>query len=170
MYKYRPMSLTMLEQHQDLFWSKVDVTNDCWDWMPIAGPAGYGVFRKAQNGIRYWVRTHRAAFMLQHNSTIPEGYCILHHCDRPICVKPEHLFLGLPKDNSIDMVKKNRAAHNIGSKHGQSKLRESDVVVRNRLSRGESSTIIAKDFPVSARMIRRIRSGENWTHIGVSYE
>ena len=50
---------------------------------------------------------HRAAWMITHGE-IPEGLLVLHKCDNPPCVKPEHLFLGTQQDNIKDMYAKDR--------------------------------------------------------------
>jgi hypothetical protein len=52
--------------------------------------------------------THRAAWLI-FNGEIPQGIRVLHHCDVPWCVNPEHLWLGTQKDNVDDMWKKQRA-------------------------------------------------------------
>lgn len=166
MNKTHTMPLHILQLYTEKFWSLINRTEDCWLWTPKPTGRGYGLFRITHDRQIYQIRSHRAAFMLHHNRTIPEGYFICHHCDCPICVNPKHLFLGLPKDNSADMVKKKRSAHRSGSRHSQAKLTEADVIIiKNRLSNGENSITIAKDFPVSSRMIRRIRIGENWNHV-----
>lgn len=72
-----------------LFWEKVDKTDGCWLWRGCRDQRGYGqltVHRKK------W-KAHRFSFALAHGE-IPEGAWVLHACDVPACVNPDHLFLG----------------------------------------------------------------------------
>ena len=49
---------------------------------------------------------HRLAFEI-YKGSIPEGLYVLHTCDRPGCVNPDHLFTGTQADNMIDWADKN---------------------------------------------------------------
>ena len=76
---------------------------ECWDWRGTKDEKGYGVF---------WVKTrneaaHRFSFRY-FKGDIPEGMFVCHRCDSPSCANPGHLFLGTAKDNTQDMMKKNR--------------------------------------------------------------
>jgi hypothetical protein len=54
-----------------------------------------------------WIAAHRLVVELT-KGEIPPGYYACHRCDRPLCVNPEHLFIGTPADNARDMVVKGR--------------------------------------------------------------
>lgn len=92
----------------DRFWSKVRKSDGCWLWTdkPHA-PWGYGRLGNAINGKE--IKAHRLSWML-HFGPIPDGLGVLHKCDTPLCVRPDHLFLGTQLDNVHDCVAKGRAA------------------------------------------------------------
>lgn len=86
-------------------WSRVDKA-ECWIWTGVTGRKGYGrigVGRRDEGQIG----THVASWMLAFGP-VPEGKCVLHRCDVPACVRPDHLFLGSISDNNQDMCNKRR--------------------------------------------------------------
>ena len=90
------------------FWPKVKkgLGKDCWIWLAGKSSAGYGSFRTDA-----WkhVYAHRLSWELM-RGPIPDGLLVLHHCDNPSCVNPDHLFLGTNRDNVLDALKKGRLA------------------------------------------------------------
>ena len=82
----------------------VDKRDGCWGWNGSTGRSGYGKFHV--NGMR--IGAHRAAY-IAFVGEIPEGGNVLHRCDNPICVNPEHLFIGTHGQNMSDMKAKGRA-------------------------------------------------------------
>lgn len=82
------------------------VDSGCWEWIPSGLKAGYGQFRVLGEQL-----AHRVSYILFRGD--PGEMFVCHHCDNPKCVNPEHLFLGLPIDNSQDMVKKGRATRHM---------------------------------------------------------
>lgn len=90
-----------LFKDKDKFLSKIKVVaSGCWEWQGRLNQAGYGELGRH-------TRAHRVSYAL-HKSD-PQGLCVLHKCDNPPCVNPEHLFLGTRKDNNQDRVKKGRS-------------------------------------------------------------
>lgn len=76
----------------------------CWEWQgQTGGTSPYGQIKKFGK----FVGTHRLSYELCRGE-IPEGMVVCHHCDNPICINPDHLFLGTMKDNMHDMINKGR--------------------------------------------------------------
>jgi HNH endonuclease len=86
------------------FWSKVPIGADgCWEWTAGRFSTGYGAF---------WCDmqlhgAHRVAYELAHGP-VPEGLWVLHHCDNPPCVNPEHLHVGTPGLNVAEREARGR--------------------------------------------------------------
>ena len=82
---------------------------------------------------------------------------VLHHCDTPLCVNPEHLYLGGNKENVRDKVLRGRAAHKLTVK----KVR----AIRAAIARGETQKSIADRFGVCQAQISLINTRKQWKHI-----
>lgn len=105
------------------FWGFVEKGPACWLW--IGGGDIYG--RYTPSG-RLSMGAHRWAWELT-SGPIPSGLRVLHRCDTPKCVRPDHLFLGTSSDNTRDMHAKGRwhAGNQKGERNGRARL--SDVQV-----------------------------------------
>lgn len=88
----------------DRFWPKVQKGDGCWEWQGSRLPHGYGHLTIPGRGVPY---AHRISWELTHGE-IPDGLWVLHHCDNPPCVRPDHLFLGTAQDNVDDSIRKGR--------------------------------------------------------------
>lgn len=154
--------------------------NGCIEWAGNINENGYGRFSYKRRG----ELAHRAAWRL-FRGEIPKGICLLHRCDNPPCVNPEHLFQGDRGDNARDMASKGRQwiqqnPHRRidtlvcpielkprGEQHGMSKLNEAAVLaIRERASRGELGKHLCIEFNCSTSLITEVVRGHVWRHVG----
>lgn len=172
---------------EEKFWPKVEKTKTCWLWIASTRGKGYGAFG-ADGKNQY---AHRASWEI-HYGPIPDGLWVLHHCDTPACVNPQHLFLGTNADNMQDCVAKGRTATGerngskthperrpkgerhgththpgsrpTGERNGRAKLTEVQVwEIRALYASGEySQHAIASRFGVSRPQISAIVNFKNW--------
>lgn len=153
---------------ENRFWNKVDKTSvdRCWAWKGATNKGGYGrVTVPATLGKYISLTAHRVSWEI-HNGSIPQGLCVLHRCDNPPCVNPEHLFVGTRKDNAIDMFKKGRRYTPRGE--CLSKLTEIQVKeIRQRFSGAErpAKRALAREYGVDHSTIRSLLRGDTWKHL-----
>lgn len=71
----------------------------CWVWEGPRNRRGYGLW----SGGGYKGLAHRYS-LARHESPPSNDSCVLHHCDNPPCVNPDHLYWGGHRENAIDAV------------------------------------------------------------------
>jgi len=143
------------------FWAKVLKTDTCWLWTGRKA-GGYG--RTGTQRTLGTASAHRVAWILTFGE-IQDGLRVLHKCDNPPCVNPDHLFLGTDSDNMADKCKKQRQAR--GERQGLSPFVESDIIEIRRLrATGLSFPKIARMYGVPHQTIMRIVKRQVWKHVG----
>lgn len=141
----------------DRFMSHVNKdVSGCWLWTAYRMKNGYGNFRTpARHEL-----AHRASYRL-FKGDLKLSLDVMHSCDNPTCVNPDHLSLGSRKDNMADAKTKGRLA--CGMTHGRRKISEQDVFEIRALELPQ--VVIAARFGLSQTAISQIRSGKRWAHI-----
>jgi len=127
----------------------------CWLWTSVLNQKGYGLLRVEGR----FQRAHRVSYEL-FKEPIPNEMCVLHKCDTPSCVNPDHLFIGTQKDNMHDMHRKGRGPNLKGSNSGKAKITEDDV--RAIRADNRPHKIISQDYPISVKSVTNIRCRSNW--------
>lgn len=85
------------------FYNQIALTpSGCWEWKAARAPQGYGKFKAFGQTL-----AHRVSFIV-HRGPLNDQICVLHKCDNPPCVNPDHLFLGDRKANNRDRQQKGR--------------------------------------------------------------
>ena len=127
----------------------------CWIWLGSSGRGGYG-------RIKYGGRetgAHRVSWM-QHRGD-PGELDVLHKCDVPCCVNPDHLFLGTNTENTADKVMKGRQTRG----EGQPNAKLTEILVRAIIADPRGRREISRDYGISGNQVWMIKSGRNWKHV-----
>jgi hypothetical protein len=125
-------------------------------------------------------KAHRISYII-HKGAIPDDLYVLHTCDNPPCVNPNHLFLGTQEDNVHDMHAKKRDRHPSGISHWRSKpgltlrprqypspkLTEQQVrEMRHLYKSGTEKSIaaIGRKFNISRELAHQVIRRKLWKH------
>lgn len=153
---------------EERFWRFVDKSGECWLWLGSSmTKKGYGLLPKVGGSKGKSVLAHRLSYQI-HKGEIPEGMVVMHSCDNPSCVNPDHLSVGTQSQNILEAIAKGRKVlpklpHPSGVDHPKSKLTEQDV--RDIRSQAMNDTVLSKKYGVAVTTIRHIRIGTTWKHI-----
>jgi hypothetical protein len=144
--------------------------NGCWIWTGPLNHSGYGylVAGSRQRGDRKHWLAHRLMWRETHGH-LPIKMCVLHRCDTPACVNPEHLFLGTHDDNMADMVAKGRskACSHAGMRNPAAKLTAAKVRAARHDYRenGVSFDELADRYDVTRHAISDAVYGRTWKSV-----
>lgn len=157
------------------FWAKVAKGEGCWLWTASSRPKGYGAFAWTNDeGHMIQTSAHRFSWELAHGP-IPKGMCVLHRCDTPACVNPDHLWLGTLNDNNQDMCRKGRhvsggtytkGKYKRGEKHHNHKMTE-HTVRQMRADRliGMSLMALSRKYGVGTHAVYKIVKRLAWKDV-----
>lgn len=155
---------------EERLYSKAKKVRECLEWTGPRSPKGYGSIGIGTANMR----THRASWMIANAQEVPPGMLVLHRCDNPPCIRPDHLFLGTPRDNMEDMHRKARHPNDRydfsnfarGERHGSAKLNRRAVEdIRFLAAIGWKQRDLAKEFGVTQRAIWQVIHRKTWAHV-----
>jgi len=129
------------------------VASSCWLWKGAKGKNSYG--KMSIDGKHK--KAHRISWEI-YVGEIPKDMHVLHKCDNPPCVNPNHLFLGTQADNNKDMFSKGRGYDRNGVNNPRAKFTAKEVKIIR--SRHENQYDLAEEYGVSQSTISRIQRGE----------
>jgi len=152
----------LTKKQEGRFWSNVNKADDsslCWNWVGYIEPKnGYAKFSLKKNALV----ASRVSYFLSFGDD-PKEQLVLHKCDNPKCVNPNHLFLGSELDNSNDKIQKGRDRKAVGVDAGPSKLTEKDVLeIRDQYRNGITSKQIGDKYGVCNNSVMAIVKRKTW--------
>ena len=140
-------------------------SSGCWLWIGHTTGNPNPKFRYGtvvQNKKR--ILAHRLSWELNNKGKIPNGKFVCHKCDIPLCVNPNHLFLGDAITNMLDREKKGRGPQ--GERNWCTKLKETDIPkIRQLYLSGTKQADLALQFGVSQGAISGVVNKTTWKHI-----
>lgn len=157
-----PIAMQRQDEWMPRFLSKIDRSGDCHIWRGQKTNGGYGVFSVAGMTLL----AHRLVRAMHGGDT--SAAVVMHTCDNPSCVNPDHLQDGTYLDNSRDMVEKGRQPDpaNLGQhlkdRHNHPKARR----VSTPSGEFASAALAAEAFSIKPRTAQRwandCRNGWKW--------
>lgn len=112
-------------------------------------------------------KAHRVAWEKAYGS-IPNGMLVLHTCDNPPCVNPEHLYLGTHSDNALDRERRGRGRNSAGAQNGNTIISEQTTIRLKMLDGVLAASACARAVGISAQQAWMIMKGKYWKHVSAN--
>lgn len=139
--------MALVEQHEE----------GCWLWLGKTYGRGYGRFNvpgKLSLRPAHWV-SHEMF------NGPRKGLHVMHTCDNPACVNPNHLTLGTHQDNMRDKTEKGRVPH--GENHPQATI--TDAQALEIFNDKRHPPVIANEYGINKATVYNIQAKRSWKHI-----
>jgi len=152
----------LAQRMYDRFWSYVHVTDTCWLWHGPSDEYGYG---RVHFVGKFHPRAHRFSYEMEYGP-IADDLVVMHMCDAPACVRPDHLRLGTKDDNAKDRDAKGRGGTH-GERNSHAKLTADQVREIRRRWTGEygQASELMREFGIKAPALYGIVRGTAWKHL-----
>lgn len=152
-----PMHLitTVQEKTLWLFLGHVAVGDGCWEWQ------GHRQKGRGNYGLLATMRAHRYSYKLFIGD--PGDASVLHKCDNPPCVRPDHLFLGTQRDNVHDCMVKGRRA--IGTRRSDAMTEETVTEARAARAAGATLTELSLVYGIDTGAMSALCRRRTWKHV-----
>jgi len=133
--------------------------NGCWHWTGFTRPGTHPYGRISfEWGTERIQLAHRFAWLRAKGSLDPL-INVLHSCDNPRCVNPDHLFLGTQQDNVADATAKKRMRGTANNLHSAKLTRAQAIEIRDS---DETGKVLAKKFGISQGAVSLIKQSKTW--------
>lgn len=152
------MKTDSVETYRKRFDAKVKrAPSGCMEWTGARGSKGYGIMRYQGKQ----VRAHRLVMMLG-GTELPPGMQVLHKCDNPPCVNPDHLFVGTHADNMRDASSKGLRRGGRGERNAGAKLTRAQVLEIRQIGDTVSRNECARRFGITPETVKDILCRRKW--------
>lgn len=136
----------------------------CHLWEGGLNTCGYGLAKRGAGRSRL---VHRRVWE-DECGPIPDGMCVLHKCDTPSCANPDHLYVGTKRQNTRDMVERQRwkkPPAQCGAQNVFAKLTDVQVCeIRTACRNGETQRSAARRHGVSESLVSLIIRRMVWDY------
>lgn len=145
--------------------STLNPSNGCWEWHRYSDRDGYG--KRYTKLLGKSIRAHRLSY-LAFNDDFDNEMWILHKCDNPCCVNPEHLYQGTNQDNQNDRTLRGRRSFPrpdmVGENNVNAILTAKQVkeIIKKYIPYKYTAKTLAKEFKVSQNTIYNILYEKRW--------
>jgi hypothetical protein len=136
----------------------LEPNSGCWLWIGALTLDGYGQVDWAVIGGNH--TAHRLSWKL-FRGPLADGEHVLHSCDTPHCVNPNHLFKGNQQVNMADRNAKDRQSK--GEDHGHARLSQEQAIAI--ISDLRTLHEIARDYDIASTTVSAVKTGRSWRHL-----
>lgn len=134
-------------------------SDGCWNWIASKDKDGYGRCH-ITIGMTTYRDAHRASWAFHTGEILNRSIQVLHLCDNPSCVNPEHLQAGSAHENSLDMVSKGRQSK--GEQHARRQAKLTEEQARKIAADPRKYEVIAEEYGCQKQCVFDIKNRKTW--------